>query len=100
MRTTLDIDDPLLRDLKKLQQRERKTLGRLVSDLLAQALAARELDGGGRTPAFTWNVARGALLVDIRDKDALAGALEEGGGLRGPGIDPPGVARKDRRKRP
>lgn len=39
MRTTIDIDDPVLKDLKRLQKRQGKSLGRLVSDLLAQALA-------------------------------------------------------------
>ena len=38
MRTTLDIDDPVLKDLKRLQQRQGKSLGRLASDLLALAL--------------------------------------------------------------
>ena len=38
MRTTLDIDDPVLRELKQLQTKEGKSLGRLVSDLLARAL--------------------------------------------------------------
>ena len=38
MRTTVDIDDPVLKDLKKLQKREGKSLGRLISDLLAQAI--------------------------------------------------------------
>ena len=38
MRTTLDIDDPVLRELKRLQTKEGKSLGRLVSDLLARAL--------------------------------------------------------------
>jgi predicted nucleic acid-binding protein len=37
-RTTVDIDAPVLRDLKRLQKQEGKSLGRLVSDLLAQAL--------------------------------------------------------------
>jgi len=30
-RTTVDIDDPILRELKELQRRERKSLGRLIS---------------------------------------------------------------------
>ena len=43
MRTTIDIDDPILKEIKELQRREGKSLGRLVSDLLAQSLAdARE----------------------------------------------------------
>jgi hypothetical protein len=41
MRTTINIDDPILKGLKRLQNREGKPLGRLVSDLLAQALATR-----------------------------------------------------------
>jgi len=38
MRTTLDIDGPILSELKALQEQEGKSLGRLVSDLLARAL--------------------------------------------------------------
>ena len=38
MRTTLDIDDPVLRELKRLQVKEGKSLGRLASELLARAL--------------------------------------------------------------
>lgn len=37
MRTTIDIDDPTLTKLKAIQTREGRSLGRLVSDLLAQA---------------------------------------------------------------
>ena len=32
MRTTIDIDDPILEDLKRLQRRDGKPLGRLVSN--------------------------------------------------------------------
>ena len=39
MKTTLDIDDSVLRKLKRLQVKEDKSiLGRIVSGLLAQAL--------------------------------------------------------------
>jgi mRNA-degrading endonuclease RelE of RelBE toxin-antitoxin system len=41
MRTTIDIDDPILKDVKRLQKREGTSLGRLVSDLLAESLARR-----------------------------------------------------------
>ena len=41
-RTTVDIDAPLLRDLKRLQKREGLSLGRLVSDLLGEALGERQ----------------------------------------------------------
>ena len=38
MRTTIDIADPVLRELKRRQAQEGKSLGELVSELLAQAL--------------------------------------------------------------
>jgi hypothetical protein len=42
MRTVVDIDDPLLKDLKKIKKK-RKSLGRLISDLLAKALGEDKL---------------------------------------------------------
>jgi len=41
MRTTLDIDDDLLAAAKELAKRERRTAGRIVSDLMREALRAR-----------------------------------------------------------
>jgi hypothetical protein len=76
MRTTLDIDDPILRDLKQLQQREGKSLGRLVSDLLAASLAARR-EAPAEPPAFHWAHQAMAARVDLRDKDAVLDAMDE-----------------------
>ena len=76
MRTTLNIDDPILRDLKRLQQREGKSLGRLVSDLLAQSLAARRSAPAEPAP-FRWTSQAMGARVDLRDKDALRDALDE-----------------------
>ncbi|HEY7644416.1 MAG TPA: hypothetical protein VH858_05210, partial [Hyphomicrobiales bacterium] len=53
MRTTIDIDDPILEQLKRLQRRERKSLGRLVSDLLAQSLATSRTRRPG-APQLEW----------------------------------------------
>ena len=74
-RTTLDIADPVLRDLKKLQAREGKSLGQIVTELLAQAL---DQPKGGRAKArpFHWNVSRGRLLVDLEDAEAVAAILD------------------------
>lgn len=77
MRTTLDIDDPILQDLKQLQQREGKSLGRLVSDLLAASLAAQR-EGPVAPPAFAWNHQPMAARLDLRDKDAVLDALDAG----------------------
>ena len=41
MRTTLTIDDDVLSAAKELARRERKTAGRLVSDLMREALRTR-----------------------------------------------------------
>ena len=40
MRTTLDIDDDVLRAARDLARRERKTAGRVISELARRALAA------------------------------------------------------------
>jgi hypothetical protein len=76
MRTTIDIDDPILKDLKRLQRREGKSLGRLVSDLLAQALAT------GRSappppPPFQWIAKPMKARLDLADKHALLDALDD-----------------------
>lgn len=76
MRTTIDIDDPILRDLKRLQQREGKSLGRLVSDLLAQSLAAQRA-APPAPAAFRWASQPMGARVDLRDKDAVRDALDD-----------------------
>jgi len=76
MRTTIDIDDPILKDLKRLQAREGKSLGRLVSDLLAVALSQTREDPPPYT-AFDWQSADMGALVDPSDRDALLDAMDE-----------------------
>jgi len=76
MRTTLDIDDPILKQLKEMQVRDGRSLGRLVSDLLAQALSATEVKEAAPR-YFAWTASSGPLLVDLADKDALDEALEQ-----------------------
>jgi hypothetical protein len=82
-RTTLDIDAPILRDLKRLQKQERKSLGQLVSELCAQALAQRRAEPSPAAP-FRWITTRGGLLVDLTDKEAVAAALDEAPDAPGP----------------
>jgi len=80
MRTTIDIDDPILKDLKRLQQREGKSLGRLVSDLLAQSLATQARSSrGASAPALTWHSKRMQAKLDLADKHALLDAMDERG---------------------
>lgn len=76
MRTTVDIDQPILNDLKRLQKREGKSLGRLMSDLLAEALGRRRTKRAEPPPPFTWNTTRGRPLVDLADKDGIYEILD------------------------
>lgn len=75
MRTTIDIDDPILRDLKRLQRRNGKSLGRLVSDLLAQSLAAVKSQDDTPTP-FRWTSRPMSARVDLADKQAVLDAMD------------------------
>jgi len=74
-RTTLDIDTPLLKDLKRLKKEQKKSLGRLVSELLVDALAKRR-PGQRRARVFRWASQDMKALVDITDKEALYAALD------------------------
>jgi hypothetical protein len=73
-RTTLDLDPTILRDLKKRQKREGKSLGQLVSELLAAPLAD---DRPRQAPEFRWISKDMGLRIDLEDKDALWRALDE-----------------------
>lgn len=74
-RTTLNLDAPILRDLRRLQKREGKSLGRLVSDLLAQAL---QHGRSGQTPGpeFHWHSQPLGPRVDLGDKEAIRALLD------------------------
>jgi hypothetical protein len=76
MRTTVDIDDPVLKDLKKLQKKEGKSLGRLISDLLAQAIGERKSAKVPPKPPRWISKAMGAR-VDLADREALYAAMEQ-----------------------
>ena len=75
MRTTLDIDDPVLRELKKLQTKEGKSLGRLVSDLLARALKEDSAPSAATAPPV-WIAKPMGARVNLSDKEAVHRALD------------------------
>ena len=78
MRTTLDIADDVLQAAKERAQRERKTAGQVVSELLRQALTApqpsvaRELKAvHGFTPfARRGGIITNELIDQLRHDDA------------------------------
>jgi len=72
-RTTLDIDAAVLRALKRRQRREGKSLGQLVSELLASSL--REEREPPPEP-FAWVARPMGPLVDLEDKGAVYRVLD------------------------
>jgi hypothetical protein len=75
MRTTLDIADPVLREVKRLHERENRSMGAIVSELLADALARRRSATLTR-PAFSWTSRPMRARLDVSDKDAVYGVLD------------------------
>jgi hypothetical protein len=76
-RTTIDIDGPLLNEIKILQKKEGRSLGRIVSELLAEGLAQRRL--ARPTPRLQWISRPMQALVDLRDKEAVFEAMDRDG---------------------
>lgn len=75
MRTTLDIDPPILQEVKALHEKEGRSMGSIVSELLAEALARRR--SSRARPPFRWTTHDMNALVDLADKEAVCAALDE-----------------------
>jgi len=73
-RTTVDIDDPLLRELKAIQKAERRSLGKIISQLLAEALGRRRKEFP--QPRFQWIARPMRAKVDLADKQAVYAVLD------------------------
>ena len=76
MRTTVDIDDPILKDLKKIQQKEGKSLGRMISDLLAKAIAERKSPKAS-AKSVRWISKAMGVRFELEDREALYAAMEQ-----------------------
>lgn len=74
-RTTLDIDTPILKELKALQKSEKRSLGQVVSHLLAEALARRTRKHGKRE--LKWTAKPMRAQFDLDDKDHLYAILDD-----------------------
>lgn len=77
-RTTLNIDDPVLAEAKKIQVREGKSLGGVVSELMAEALDHRRR-GEEDKPPLRWISKPMGQRVRLTDKEALYKILDEDG---------------------
>ena len=74
-RIAVDIDGPLLKELKTLQKKEKRSLGQIMSQLLAEALFQKK-----KTPRVSklhWVSRPIKARVDFSDKEILYTLLEE-----------------------
>jgi hypothetical protein len=74
-RTTLDIDASVLRELRRRQRQEKKTLGQIVSELLARAIA--EGPSADEVRPLKWTSKDLGLKIDLEDKETLWRILDE-----------------------
>lgn len=72
MRTTLNLDDQLMRRIKKHAAETGQTVTRVIEAALRESLA-QQRSAARRTHRLRWVTARGRLLpgVDLTDRDAL-----------------------------
>lgn len=70
----MDIEPPILKELREIQRREGVTLGSLVSRLLAEALARRPKRPA--SPGFRWTARPMGALVDLADKEVVYAILD------------------------
>jgi len=76
MRTTIDLDAAVVKELKRRSKSTGKSMGRLASELLATSL--REQEGLRQAqPDLRW-IAKdlGRPLVDLEDKEAMRAVLD------------------------
>jgi plasmid stability protein len=72
-RTTVNLDPSVLRDLKRRAAREGKSLGQIISEILAPALAHHVPTEPSR---LRWHTSpMGPSNVDLEDKEAVRRAL-------------------------
>jgi hypothetical protein len=73
-RTTIDLDPSVLAELKRRGRRDGKSLGRLVSELVAQGL---DRDLPPAVESFKWTSKSMHARVDLDDPEAVRRALTE-----------------------
>jgi hypothetical protein len=80
MRTTVRLDEGLLREAKAVAARERRTLTAVIDDALRQFLARKVATRGARPKVELITFGEGGVRpgVDIDDTAALIELMEEG----------------------
>jgi len=79
MRTTIDLDPTVAKELKRRSKGAGKSMGQLASELLARSL--KEDDGRPGDPGGLAWIAKdlGRPLVDLEDKEAVRALLDARG---------------------
>lgn len=76
-RTTVNLDVSILRELKRRARAEGKSLGDVIAELVAPALAGKT--ERPRAHRLRWHsAAMGPAKVDLEDKEAIRRAVEAG----------------------
>lgn len=76
MRTTIDIDPTVLKELRRRSQKAGKSMGRLASEMLARSLSEEEA-GSKAERRLSWtSKPLGRPFVDLEDKEAVRAALD------------------------
>ena len=79
MRTTLDIDEDVLRAAKELARREKKTAGKMISELVRRALGASPTVTAAKEPKALYGfrpfprrggIVTNELIDKLREDDA------------------------------
>ena len=76
MRTTIDLDPTVLRELKQRARQEGKSLGRVASEVLSAALE-RDVPTPP-PPLLAWTSRPMGARVDLDDAEAVRRAMEGG----------------------
>ena len=74
-RTTIDIDAPVLSEIKNIQKKEGQSMGKIVSRLLVEALAQRE--SSKEAPNLQWVSQPMHPRLDLSDKEAIYAILDK-----------------------
>lgn len=77
MRTTVDIELPILKELKAFSKQHHFSLGKAVTSLLAEALSARKANEKKKSPPkFKWYAKPMGAKIDLSDKETLHRILD------------------------
>jgi hypothetical protein len=76
-RTTIDIDDPILKEIKAIQKEDGRSMGKIVTQLLAEALSKQQ--SADKKSAFKWISRSMRSRVDLSDKDEVYRILDRDG---------------------